>query len=53
MEVKQHVQKHISNLSHRFSAAAGFFRGGPGEPRDGGQSRTAFSDAQGTRTVTF
>lgn len=53
MEVKQHVQEHISNLGRRFSAAAGFFRGGPGEPRGGGQSRTAFSDTRGTRRVTF
>lgn len=53
MEVKQHVQEHLSNLSRRFSAAAGFFRGGPGEPGDGGQSTAAFSDARGTRTVTF
>lgn len=53
MEVKHHVQGHISNPGRRFSAAAGFFKGDPGEPEDGGQSRVAFSDARGTRTVTF
>lgn len=36
-----------------FQLQLAFFRGDPGEPRDGGPSRTVFSEARGTRTVTF